>query len=114
MLTKLLLDAGFDAGVSYDGELVGFCWTKLHTDTDPVIGEIYAIAVDPSAHGQGLGRQLTLAGLDSISARGVTMANLYVDAGNTAAVALYRRLGFEIHRRRVAFAPPELAVQADR
>lgn len=89
-----------------DGEMVGFCWTKLHTDADPVVGEIYVIAVDPSAHGRGLGRQLTLAGLDSIADRGVTVANLYVDAGNTAAVALYDRLGFEVHRRRLAFGAP--------
>jgi len=62
------------------------------------------IAVDPAFHGRGLGRQLTLAGLDSISGRGITLANLYVDAGNAAAVALYRRLGFHVHRTRVAFA----------
>lgn len=92
-----------------DGEFVAFCWTKLHTDTEPVIGEIYVIAVDPAVHGRGLGKQLTLAGLDSISDRGVTVANLYVDAGNTPAVNLYRRLGFDIHRRRVALAPPDHA-----
>ena len=90
-----------------DGSIVAFCWTKLHTDEQPVVGEIYVIAVDPAAHGRGLGKQLTLAGLDSISDRGVTVANLYVDAGNTAAVGLYERLGFVVHRRRVAFAPPE-------
>ena len=86
-----------------DGRVVAFCWTKLHTDADPVVGEIYVIAVDPDAHGRGLGKQLTLSGLDSISDRGVTEANLYVDAHNAAAVGLYRRLGFDVHRRRVAF-----------
>lgn len=86
-----------------DGRVVAFCWTKLHTDAEPVVGEIYVIAVDPDAHGRGLGKQLTLAGLDSISDRGVTVANLYVDADNAAAVGLYRRLGFDVHRRRVAF-----------
>ncbi len=98
---------GFRVFDDDDGTLVAFCWTKLHTDEQPVVGEIYVIAVDPSAHGRGLGKQLTLAGLDSISDRGVTVANLYVDAGNTAAVGLYERLGFSVHRRRVAFAPPE-------
>ena len=83
--------------------MLAFCWTKLHTESDPVVGEIYVIAVDPDAHGRGLGKQLTLAGLDSIAARGITTANLYVDAGNEAAVGLYRRLGFDVHRRRIAF-----------
>jgi mycothiol synthase len=69
-----------------------------------VIGEIYVIAVDPDHHGRGLGRQLTLAGLDSMSRRGITEASLYVDADNVAAVALYDALGFTIHRTRRAFA----------
>jgi mycothiol synthase len=87
-----------------DGTIAGFCWTKIHSESQPEIGEIYVIAVDPAFHGRGLGRQLTLAGLDSISDRGVTIANLYVDAGNTAAVQLYTRLGFDVHRTRTAFA----------
>ena len=87
-----------------DGRMAAFCWTKIHRDADPVVGEIYVIAVDPDFHGRGLGKQLTLAGLDSIAAGGVTTANLFVDAGNTAAVALYERLGFHIHHTRAAFA----------
>lgn len=87
-----------------DGRLAAFCWTKLHHELDPVVGEIYVIAVDPEFHGRGLGRQLTLAGLDSIAARGVTEANLYVDADNVAAVGLYHALGFSIHRSRQAYA----------
>ncbi|MFP5487519.1 MAG: mycothiol synthase [Acidimicrobiia bacterium] len=85
-----------------DGRIAAFCWTKLHDELEPVVGEIYVIAVDPDFHGTGLGRELTLAGLDSIAARGVRVANLYVDADNTAAVGLYRHLGFEVHRTRVA------------
>jgi mycothiol synthase len=87
-----------------DGRFAAFCWTKLHHELDPVIGEIYVIAVDPGFHGQGLGKQLTLAGLDSIAARGIGSANLYVDADNVAAVGLYERLGFTIHRSRQAYA----------
>lgn len=85
--------------------LAGFCWTKVHpaTDREPELGEIYVIAADPDFAGRGLGTQLTLAGLDSLSARGVTTADLYVDGGNAAARALYERLGFHIHRTRTAF-----------
>ena len=87
-----------------DGRLAAFCWTKLHSELDPVVGEIYVIAVDPDFHGRGLGRELTLAGLDSIADRGVIVATLFVDTANTAAVALYESIGFTIHRRRQAYA----------
>ena len=46
-----------------DGRLAAFCWTKVHSDTTPPMGEIYVIAVDPQFHGLGLGRALTIAGL---------------------------------------------------
>jgi mycothiol synthase len=63
------------------------------------MGEIYVIAVHPDFHGLGLGRSLTEAGLASIAARGVQVGMLYVDEANTAAVSLYRSLGFTVHRR---------------
>ncbi len=81
-----------------DGRLAAFCWTKLHHTEDPVLGEIYVIAVDPGFQGVGLGKQLTLAGLASIADRGVTVGMLYVDGGNAAAVTMYEHLGFGVHR----------------
>ena len=78
-----------------DGQLAGFCWTKIHADADPPLGEIYVIAVNPDFAGRGLGRRLTLGGLDHLAGRGITVGMLYVDATNTAARALYDHLGFE-------------------
>ena len=77
-----------------DNALIGFCWTKVHRDTDPELGEIYVIAVDPDYHGRGLGKQLTLAGLEWLSARGLEVGMLYVESDNHAANATYEAIGF--------------------
>jgi mycothiol synthase len=87
-----------------DGQLAAFCWTKVHDEMTPPVGEIYVIGVDPDLHGRGLGRELTLAGLDWISDHGITEAMLFVDGGNVTALRLYGRLGFETRRTRYAFA----------
>jgi mycothiol synthase len=84
-----------DAG---DGRLAGFHWTKVHdaTDDEPRHGEVYVIAVDPSAQGGGLGRRLLRAGLEHL--RGVIEEGaeivLYVESDNAPAVAMYERFGF--------------------
>ncbi len=85
----------FPARAGEGAQITAFCWVKVHGDRHPPVGEIYVIGVHPSAQGHGLGRALTLAGLDWMVAKGLTRAELWVDAGNEAAVGLYRKLGFE-------------------
>jgi len=77
------------------GALAGSCWTKVQADRLPALGEIYVISVDPAFQHRGLGRTLTVAGLDWLAER-VSTGMLYVDAANEAAVALYRSLGFTV------------------
>jgi mycothiol synthase len=93
----LLLDA--DPAGPRAGHLDGFCWTKVHPDVDPPMGEIFVIGADPSAHGRGLGTALTVAGLDYLSSKGLAIGMLYVDESNTGARRMYARLGFEPHHR---------------
>ena len=84
-------------------QLVGFCWTKVDAATKPVLGEIYAIAVDPLHHGQGLGRALTVAGLNHLAGRGMTTGMLFVDKGNLPAIKMYSKIGFRTHHEEQAF-----------
>jgi mycothiol synthase len=84
------------------GELVAFCWTKVHPG-DPPAGEIYVIGVDPAHAGRGLGTGVLRAGLAHLEALGLPQAMLYVDADNVAALGLYRRFGFRVHHHDRAY-----------
>jgi mycothiol synthase len=87
---------GFLVARRGDGEVVGFCWTKVH-DGEHVVGEIFLIGVVEEARGTGLGRALTAAGLRHLSAvPGVRRAMLYVDGDNTTARAMYEGMGFTV------------------
>lgn len=82
-----------------DGRIAAFCWTKIHrSGPDSPAGEIYVIGVDPDFQGLGLGKELTLAGLDHIVDRGMPRALLYVAGENSTAKSLYEHLGFTVHR----------------
>ncbi len=75
-------------------ELVGFCWTKDHGDG---VGEIYIVGVSPDARRLGLGRALTLDGLEVLAEQGCSTGMLYVDAANRPALGMYEELGFTLH-----------------
>jgi mycothiol synthase len=88
------------------GELIGFCWTKIHGahthshsggDDDhghEALGEIYVLAVNPDYKGQGVGRDLTITGLNYLKYQGLNNVMLYVGVENKPAFNLYKSLGF--------------------
>ncbi|GAA1983579.1 mycothiol synthase [Terrabacter lapilli] len=81
-------------------------WTKVDPPGGEV-GEVYVVAVSPDRQGQGLGRAVTVLGLDHLRSLGLDRVVLYVDEDNVAAVRTYTALGFEdveVHRQ---FARPD-------
>lgn len=99
--------AGFLLAVDGPGTVLGFHWTKVHPrrGEHPAIGEVYVVGVTPAAQGSGLGKALTLAGINHLHRQGLHALMLYVDADNIPAVSLYRRLGFTRWDVDVMYAP---------
>lgn len=83
--------AGLLLAVDRDGTLLGFHWTKQH---DQHTGEVYVVGIQPAAQGRGLGRLLTVAGLQHLAARGVAEVILYVESDNAPARHVYEGVGF--------------------
>jgi mycothiol synthase len=87
--------------------LLGFHWTKVHSD-EAGLGEVYVVGVDPAAQGGGLGGLLTAVGIAHLAQRLNEAAEptvmLYVESDNTAALRTYRRLGFTQYSVDTAYA----------
>jgi mycothiol synthase len=86
--------------------LAGFHWTKVHRGQagSPSVGEVYVVGVDPGEQGTGLGRALTLIGLQYLRNQGLPEVMLYADEDNVAAIRLYESLGFAHSGTDVMFA----------
>jgi ribosomal protein S18 acetylase RimI-like enzyme len=106
-----------DAGVValVDGFPVGAAWYRLFRSDRPGYGFVgeqtpeLAIAVVPSARGQGVGTALLEALLATARAEGHTAISLSVDRLNRGAIELYQRHGFGAHEE----APDGLTMVAD-
>jgi ribosomal protein S18 acetylase RimI-like enzyme len=89
--------AAFDAG---SGRL---CGISLASMVAPECGHITQICVSPSVRGTGIGHALLRASLTTLRDMGCRSGSLTVTAANDDAVALYRRVGFDVARRFSAY-----------
>jgi mycothiol synthase len=76
------------------GALLGGVWTKLEPGGDD--GELYVVAVAPSAQGRGVGRLVVAAAVRALEEAGCSRAHLYADAANAPALRLYAAAGFSL------------------
>jgi len=80
----------------------------VHTDS-PGLGEVYVVGIDPSAQGRGLGRALTLIGVQYLATRLADHEDaavmLYVESDNGAALRTYENLGFSVASIDTAYSP---------
>lgn len=81
------------------GGLAGFVITRAAADE----AEILSIAVEPRRRGRGIGARLVEARCEALVLARIAKVFLEVEAGNLAALALYRRLGFVEIGRRVGY-----------
>jgi [ribosomal protein S18]-alanine N-acetyltransferase len=81
--------------VSTDANIAGYA-LAFHTRTR---AEIHSIAVTPAARGRGVGMALLKRSLALLRRRGFGTVSLDVRLENKAAIALYRKLGFQRVRR---------------
>ena len=99
-LTNRIAENWFDSQGFFiakkSGVMIGFCWTKIHNDLarQGAVGEIYVLGVSKEHATKGLGKSLTLLGLQYFKDLNIKEAMLYVDADNVAALKVYRDLGF--------------------
>ena len=78
------------------GTIVGFCRIGPSPDDDANegTGHVYAIYVDPSFFGQGIGAGLLTAGTGSLAECEFSEGTLWVLAGNTRAEKFYKGQGW--------------------
>jgi len=89
----LLREASALAAAALDpatGHMRGFILSRLAGDE----AEILTVAVESAERGKGVGRALLKENLRQAANAGARAMFLEVDAGNVAALALYRRHGF--------------------
>ncbi len=78
------------------GHKLGAITVKPNDQDEPVSGWRIGIGVEAYARGQRVGQHLLERAIAFARDKGAEYINLYVDATNTSAIALYRRTGFVV------------------
>lgn len=104
----LIEDSRFDPSLWFlaedSAELAGFCVGVVHASGDPAFGHVAVLGVRRPWRRRGLGLALLRHTFGEFRRRGMTRANLDVDAENlTGAVRLYERAGMHAAKRRLTF-----------
>jgi RimJ/RimL family protein N-acetyltransferase len=90
------LRSGAPAFVAVDeGRVVGWCDIIRKSQATTTHSGVLGMGVAASHRGRGVGGRLLAATVETALARGLTRIELTVRADNAAAIALYRRSGFE-------------------
>lgn len=79
-----------------NGNVVGYIRLKppTHLPENAHVMQVQGLAVDPSARRRGIAATLLTAAMERLRERGTRKLTLRVLSTNTAAIALYERLGF--------------------
>jgi ribosomal protein S18 acetylase RimI-like enzyme len=88
---------------AFDAATGRLCGISLASMVAPECGHITQICVSPAVRGTGIGYALLRQSLTAFRAAGCRSASLTVTAANEDAVALYRRVGFDIVRQFSAY-----------
>ena len=84
-----------------DGALLGSA--LVFTRRDSPAARLYSIAIAKAARGQGLGSKLLRRAEQEARSLGLASMRLEVAADNTPAIALYRKMGYEVFGRKLAY-----------
>lgn len=87
------------------GQVLSYCLVQQVLDEATVL----QVGTSVKAQRRGLAHQLLLLALETLRPEGCLHVWLEVRAGNQAAIALYRRLGFAVESVRKRYYPPLVA-----
>ena len=77
-----------------DGEALGYCsFNRYYKDADTAY--VHLLNVRPDYHGKGLGKELVLMCVNETIARGMPRVDIHTWPGNTKAVPMYKKCGFQ-------------------